>query len=113
MEEGVEISDKTFRQAVEELGARRFPLSVEELREQVLSLSPVIQQGIADGRPIASVVERYFPEEAMQQTVTAIYRAILLRAVLDESLTRGYLSKSVHDECVRFVYDLIGPPADA
>lgn len=104
----MEINDRTFQQAIEELGVRRLPLSEEELRGHVLSLSPVIQQAITDGRPIASVVERYFPEEAMQQTVTAIYRAILLRTVLDESLTQGHMSKTVHGECVRFVYDLVG-----
>ncbi len=40
LEGSTEINDKTFWQAVEELGARRFPLTEEELREYVLSLSP-------------------------------------------------------------------------
>ncbi len=47
------------------------------------------QPTITGGRPIASVVQLYFPEETMQQTVTAISRTILLRAVLDESLAQG------------------------
>lgn len=105
----MEINDKTFQQAIKEVGARRLPLSEEELRGHVLSLSPVVQQAIADGRSIESVVHRYFPEEAMQEAVTSIFRAMLLRSVLEESLTRGYISATVHDECVRFLYNLVGP----
>ncbi len=104
----MEINDKTFQQAIEELGARRFPLSEEELKEHVLSLSPVIQQAIADGRSIESVVQRYFPEEVMQKAVTDVYRAMLLRSFLEESLRRGYISPTVHDELIRFIYGLVG-----
>jgi len=103
----VEFQDKTFKQAIEDLHGDRANLSEEKLFEQIVNLSPLVQQAVQDGRTIESVVKQYFPREYEQTAVTSIYRAAQLRLVLDTAREQGTMSTTLHNELLHFVHGLI------
>ena len=103
----MEFQDKTFKQAIEDLHVDRANLSEEKLFEQIMNLSPLVQQAVQDERTIESVVAQYFPREHEQTAVTSIYQAAQLRLVLDTAREQGMISKTLHNEFLRFLYSLV------
>lgn len=103
--------DKTFRQAIEALNQLSTSSTEQEayerLNERVKQFAPLAQQAMQDGRSIESVVNLYFSDTREAEMMMSIFRAALLRQVLDTALEERRLSQVAHHELFTFLWGLV------